>query len=464
MTPAMDLDAERAVLGSVFLVPEVMDDVVTRIETDDFHDQAHRLYFTAMLDLQAKGKPIDAMVIRDQFIRKGQYEQAGGGAYLSKLLNIVPSAANAIFYADIVRDKAIRRNLTLAGLEAIREARDCESAEDAMAAAEAAMFKVSDRTVKQADTLQVGDIFRDVIGRLEAGTPSRETGVQTGYHEVDKYLGGMRAGELLILAGRPSMGKSALAFNIASNVAAQNQGAVMLVSLEMSSTEIADRLLLAESRYDGWRLRENKISADERRELIGVASRISAWPLYIIDTPTTKVRAIAAKARRTKRQKGGLALIVVDYLQLIEPDDAKVPRQEQVAIISRRLKALARELQVPVLCLAQLNRQTETTNDNRPKLSHLRESGAIEQDADVVMFTHRPAYYAAKKAGDHKPDRLAPEIDAEVIIAKQRNGDTGAVNLYWSKHCVRFDNPANKATQERYSEIDRYNNSDHDFT
>jgi replicative DNA helicase len=272
-------------------------------------------------------------------------------------------------------------------------------------------------------------------------------GIETGFTDFDAMTGGLHGSELIILAARPSMGKTALALNVAEHVSMIVQQPTLFVSLEMSSVELADRMLCSIAEVNGQRLRNGTISNDDRRRLVEKAADLSQAPLFVDDSPSRTITEIAAAARRLKR-KSGLSLIVIDYLQLIEPDNAKDQRQEQVAKIARRLKGMARELKVPVLCLAQLNRQAEATKDNRPRLSHLRESGAIEQDADVVMFIHREEYYATN---DDERSQLAGQAD--LIVAKQRNGPTGDVKLTWKKDFTRFCD----ATQRPYDEFEQYN-------
>ena len=270
--------------------------------------------------------------------------------------------------------------------------------------------------------------------------------METGFADLDTLTGGLHNSELVILAARPSMGKTAFAMNIAENVSVNQAVPTLFVSLEMSSLELADRLLCSVGRINGHRLRNGTLPQDERRRLVAIAGKLSQAKLYVDDSPSRTVTEIAAAARRIKRREGRIGLIVIDYLQLIEPDNASDPRQEQVAKIARRLKGLARELEAPVLCLAQVNRQAEDAREHRPRLSHLRESGAIEQDADVVMFVHREEYY---RRGEER-EQFAGQ--AEIIIAKQRNGPIGDVELVWRKEYTRFEDKA----PERLEEFDEY--------
>jgi replicative DNA helicase len=299
----------------------------------------------------------------------------------------------------------------------------------------------------------IRDILDEALDRIDARAKGEHThgGVETLFADFDALTGGLHDSELVILAARPSMGKTALALNIAENVAVKLRTPVMFVSLEMSSIELADRMLCSAARVNGQRLRNGTLSNDDFKRLVKTAGEMSQAPLYVDDSPSRTVTEIAAAARRVRRKCGDkLGLIVVDYLQLIEPDNSKDPRQEQVARITRRLKGLAREMKVPILCLAQLNRQAEDSKDHRPRLSHLRESGAIEQDADVVMFVHREEYY-------HRGDEARQYAgQAEIIVAKQRNGPIGDVEIVWRKEFTRFEDKA----PERLEEFDAYNSGE----
>jgi replicative DNA helicase len=295
----------------------------------------------------------------------------------------------------------------------------------------------------------LNDILHEAMDRMNARMSGNysDDAVATHFQDLDNITGGLHANELIILAARPSMGKTALAMNITENVAMRSEQPVLFVSLEMSKLELCDRLLCSAAKVNGQKLRNGNIGNDERKQLIEKAGEMSSAPLYVDDAPSRTVSEIAASARRIRRREGKLGLIVVDYLQLIEPDNPRDPRQEQVAKMARRLKGLARDLSVPVLCLSQLNRQTEGTGDHRPKLSHLRESGAIEQDADVVMFIHREEYY---QRGDDAEQYAG---QAEIIIAKQRNGPTGEIEMLWQKDFTLFVDKA----PERLQAFDDFN-------
>ncbi len=454
-SPPVDLTAEMAVLGSALLNPDVLNDLTMVIREDDFYDDAHLKLYKHMKEMHDSGRKIDVTLLVSRLKDANDFELVGGAAYLGKLANSVPNAAHAVYYAEIVREKATMRRLIEASSSILRDAYD-ESfeAKELTSQAEQRIFQIQDdRSANSAST--ISDVLKQAMHRINARMKGEQLadGVMTHFTEFDHMTGGLHSGELVILAARPSMGKTAFAMNIAEQVAMQELAPVLFVSLEMSSIELADRLLCSVARVNGSRLRNGSVTQEERQRLLQHASAISQSSLYVDDAPSRTVSEIAAVARRitqteTKKKDGRrLGLIVIDYLQLLEPDNPKDPRQEQVAKIARRLKMLARELEVPVLCLAQLNRQAEEGKDHRPKLSHLRESGAIEQDADVVMFVHREDYYARGEEAD------ALRGNAEIIIAKQRNGPVGDIELLWERDFTRFSNKA----AERYNEFDSSN-------
>jgi replicative DNA helicase len=437
--PPRSLEAERAVIGSLLLLPEACDEVALIIRPEDFYDGAHRAIYTHMLALHDDGKQIDHLLLCQLLRDAGQYESVGGAAYLLELSQEVTTAAHADYYARIVRDKAVLRSLIHASTDIINESFETGiDAREMLARAEQRVFRILD---SKGDTQvrPLKDILHDSLVRIDARIKHKHSfgGLETGLVDFDDLTGGLHGSELVILAARPSMGKTALALNIAENIACSERGpgkAVLMVSLEMSALEVVDRLLCSRARVNSHRLRAGQLKAEDSQRLIETAAEISRAPLYIDDSPSRNMTEIAATARRLKRQDD-LACIIIDYLQLIDPDNPRDPRQEQVARISRRLKGLARELNVPVLCLAQLNRQVEATRDNKPQLSHLRESGAIEQDADVVMFVHREEFYQT-----NQEDRDAVKGQAELLIRKQRNGPTGDIKLTWLHEFTRFEN------------------------
>ena len=429
-------DAERAVLGSILIKPDVCDDVALVVRPEDFFDEAHQILYRHLLELHDGGKRIDTTIVLEKLRTQGDLDRIGGPPLLADVLEAVPHAAHATHYAQIVRDKAILRNLIDAGTDILREAYDeSDEPRQLLARAEEKIFAILERR-SSADAQPIAEVLEDVMVRMDARMKHEHAigGVETGFTDLDTLCGGLHNSELIILAARPSMGKTAFAMNIAEHVAIGQRRPVLFVSLEMACLELADRLLCSSAQVNGHRLRNGTISQEDRRRLVQKSSEIGTAPLYIDDTPGRTLTEIAAVARRLKR-KQELSLVVIDYLQLIEPDNPRDPRQEQVARIARRLKMMSRELDIPVMCLAQLNRQAEVSRDNRPRLNHLRESGAIEQDADVVMFVHREEYYQT-----NDEDRERVKGQAEIIIAKQRNGPIGDVKLLWQHDYTRFVN------------------------
>ena len=451
--PPCNIEAEHCVLGSILILPDVCDEIAVRVQLrpEDFYDEANATLYQHILELQDSGKKIDVTLLIDALERSGEFERIGGPSHLARVTNSVPNAAHALYYAQIVRKKASFRALINASTEILRDAyEEATEAEDALAQAEQKIFAILDGRGSH-EVSNIRDVLQEAMERIDARQKGEHTtgGVLTDYTELDNLTGGLHNSELIVLAARPSMGKTAFALNIAENVAIEQQVPVLFVSLEMSAVELADRLLSAAARVNGQRMRSGTLSKDDHKQLIETADKIYSAPLYIDDSPGRRVNEVAAAARRIKRREGRLGLIAIDYLQLLEPENANDPRQEQVARMTRRLKGLAREMEVPILCLAQLNRQAEASKDNIPRLSHLRESGAIEQDADVVMFVHREEYY---HRGEERQQHAG---DADIIVAKQRNGPIGEVKLLFHKEHTRFVNPA----PERYSQFDDYNAS-----
>lgn len=431
-----NVDAEKAVLGSILLKPDVCDDVSLVLRAEDFSDEAHQLLYRHLMELHNGGKRIDTTIVLEKLRTQGDLERIGGAPLLAEVLETVPHAAHAVHYSQIVRDKSLLRALIDTGTDILRDAYDAvDEPRQLLARAEERIFAILERRAST-DAKSIAKVLEDVMIRMDARMQHDHAigGVETGFTELDTLCGGLHNSELIILAARPSMGKTALAMNIAEHVAIGLQNPVLFVSLEMACLELADRLLCSSAQVNGNRLRNGTISQEDRRRLVQKSAEIGTAPLYIDDTPGRTLTEIAAVARRLKRKKG-LSLVVIDYLQLIEPDNPRDPRQEQVARIARRLKLMSRELEIPVLCLAQLNRQAEASRDNRPRLNHLRESGAIEQDADVVMFVHREEYYLSS---EEEKERVRGQ--AEIIVAKQRNGPTNDVKLLWQQEYTRFVN------------------------
>lgn len=450
--PPQNLDAEKGVLGSILLVPDVCDEVTLIVRPDDFYADAHQRLYRQLLAMHNDGKRIDITLLLERLRKTSELEACGGPAAIAEIISSVPTAANAAYYAQIVRDKAMLRALIEAGTDILRDAyEDTKEPRELVSAAEERVFAIEDRR-SDAGAIESRDLIVEAFARIDARMDRTEgVGVPTGFTDLDNMMGGLHESEFIVLAARPSMGKTALATNIAENVSIRASVPTLFVSLEMARVELAQRMLCSQARVDGNKMRSGFLSKDDRQRLIEASLPIGHAPLFIDDTPTRTVTEIAACARRLKR-KSGLGLIVIDYLQLIQPDDPRDVRQEQVAKMARRLKGLARELKVPVLCLAQLNRQADSGKEgHRPRLSQLRESGAIEQDADVVMFVHREEYYCNTR---EEAQELGLCGKAEIIVAKQRNGPTGDVKVAWVAQYMRFESLSTEQRQtQQYDEF-----------
>ncbi|HAC91811.1 MAG TPA: replicative DNA helicase [Planctomycetaceae bacterium] len=442
--PPCDVSAEMAVLGGILLKPDICDDLALILHSEDFYDDANRKLFAHMADMAERGQRIDITLLVNRLKSAEDYESIGGSAYLARLANSVPNAAHAVYYAEIVRQKSTLRRLIDTGTNILKDAYDeATDPKELLERAERQVLSIQEtRTSQTAESMK--SLLEKAMERIDARMKGEHVigGVDSHFSGYDEQCGGFHNGELLILAARPSMGKTALALNMAENVALLSRKPVLFVSLEMTGGELADRLLCSVARVNGHKLRTGNLSQEERQRLVRKALEISNYPLFVDDSPGRTVGEISAVARRIKKREKSLGLIVIDYLQLIEPDNPKDPRQEQVAKIARRLKGMARSEEVPVLCLSQLNRQAEEGKDHRPRMSQLRESGSIEQDADVVMFVHREEYY---HRGD---DALQYAGQAELIIAKQRNGPVGEIELTWEKDYTRFSDRAPKSHSE----------------
>ena len=444
--------AEKAVLCSALLLPEIFDEIALILRPEDFYDSANACIFRHLKDLHNSEERIDVLLLVERLRAAGDYESIGGAIYIHELGEVESTAAHAVYYARLVAEKAVLRTLILASTDILREAYDPTSEpRQLLSRAEEKIFGILESSTS-GEVTNIHDVLQESLDRIDARMDNQHAfgGLETGFEDFDQLTGGLQKSELLILAARPSMGKTALAMNMAEYVAMHGQVPVLFVSLEMSAIELGDRLLCSVAEVNGNRLRNGTITQDERKQLVKAAADISQSPLFIDDSPSRTMTEIAANARRLKR-RNDLGLIVIDYLQLIDPDNSRDPRQEQVAKIARRLKGLARELEVPVLCLAQLNRQVESAKDNKPQLSHLRESGAIEQDADVVMFVHRDEYYQS-----NEEDREQVRGEADLLIRKQRNGPTGDVKLTWLHDFTRFRSYA----QKPYEEFEAYSNAE----
>lgn len=433
--PPQAIDAEMSVLGATLIESEAFAKVLEILNETCFYKKAHEKIFMAEVQLFEKNEPIDVITVSNQLQAQGELEAVGGSYYLTQLVNSIPSAANVEYYARIVLDKSIKRKLINACSEIIKEAYDDrEEAYDIVDKAEQQVFTLRSGRGKQGFEA-ISPILHQTIDAIEknAARKSGLTGVPSGFTQLDTMLAGFQNSDLIIVAGRPSMGKTAFCLNIARNAAVQGRVPVGIFSLEMASYQLAMRMLCSEAQIDSHKLRTGRLGPEEWPSLSMKVGILAEAPIFIDDTPAQGVLEIRAKARRLKVEHN-LGLIVLDYLQLAHGVGRVESRQQEISQISQSLKALAKELDVPVIALSQLSRAVESRPDKRPMLSDLRESGAIEQDADVVMFVYRPEMYA--------PDDPDTKGIAEIIIGKQRNGPIGMVKLAYRNEYVKFENLA----------------------
>jgi replicative DNA helicase len=435
--PPYNRDAERSVLGSMLRDNRVVNAVVQIVQAEFFYTDAHQKIYQGIVTLTDSSKPADLVTLAEWLNEKKFIEDVGGYAYLAELWDAAPTAANAEYYARIVRDKGVVRNLIHASTEILRDAYDqALPADELLEDAERKILEIAQKgIIGETKTLReaLTEAYQRIDDRARGGHKD-VSGLPTGFIDLDAITAGLQNGELIIIAARPSVGKTAFALSLVRYIAVDERTPVFFVSLEQSRIELAERLLCCHARVDSHKLRKGHLGNEDMQKLIEAGDHLRQATLFLDDSPAQSMLKIAAHARRLKLQHG-LKLVVVDYLQLIEPDNRRDSRQEQVAQISRRLKFLARELNVPVVALAQVNRGSEDRQDHKPRLSDLRESGAIEQDADTVILLHRPERY---EPGQH-------EGLVEVIIGKQRNGPTGEIQLSFVKQYMRFENFAVEA-------------------
>jgi replicative DNA helicase len=437
------LAAEAAVLGSMLIDPECIGDVVEIVERDAFYRIEHRHIFEALISLYEKNKGvgIDAVLLRDELIKNDHLEEAGGVEYIAKILDSVPSSANVAYYAGIVKDKMLLRELITAAGEVLESAyNQTGEPHEVLDEAEQRIFAVTDRNIRSS-----ASVLKDLVARafelIENRQGTHVTGLSTGYYELDDLTCGLQNGEMIIVAGRPSMGKTSLALNIAEHLGLIEKVPIAIFSLEMGRQQLAERFLCSISEIDSQKVRRGMLSDEDYKKLADACAELAEAPIYIDDTSTLTPLELRAKARRL-RSRHNIQCILVDYLQLMHLGSAKTEsRQQEITTISRYLKALARELDVPVIVLSQLNRAPEGREGHRPRMSDLRESGSIEQDADVVILLHREDYYHRGQE-DYEQDNTA-----ELIIAKQRNGPTGTVKLTFREKITRFENAARVGEQ-----------------
>ncbi|HBV97898.1 MAG: DNA helicase [Peptococcaceae bacterium BICA1-7] len=427
-----NIDAEQSVLGALFVERDALYRVARFLKVEDFYLESHRLIYKSFLDLDESGVPPDMVTITDILRQQGSLEKVGGATYVASLAALSPTAANIEHYARIIEEKSLLRSLiTMANRIAGMGYEGGEEAEKLIDEAENMLLELSSRRstagFSPIDRILV-EIFRVIEERYR--NKGKTSGILTGFKDLDRLLCGMQPGDLIIVAGRPAMGKTSFGMTMAHQAAVQNGVPTAVFSLEMSRAQLVQRVLCAEAMVDMQRVRSGYLSDVDWNKLAESAAKLTRTPLFIDDSPGLSVRQVRAKARRLKAEKG-LGLIVIDYLQLMQGSSRTENRQQEIADISRSLKAMAKDLEVPVVALAQLSRSVEQRDKKRPIMSDLRESGSLEQDADVVMFIYREEYY--------KPDTEKKAI-AEIIVAKQRNGPTGSVDLAFLKEYTRFMN------------------------
>ena len=438
-----DDEAEKAVLGAIFIDPAAIADASAEVQPDDFYKRANQLVFQAMLDLSDREDAIDPLTLQDELTKKNQLDDIGGIAYVSELAMATPTATHVTYYAKIVHRKALLRRLISASQKIITTAmQDSDDVTDILDNAESEIMNVSSENNANGFR-NIKDIVNSTIDEInnipEDG--NLVTGLPTGFVELDKMTTGFHDDELVIVAARPGVGKTSFALNVAQYVGLHTDKTVAMFSLEMSGEQLVQRMLASEGLINSQHLRTGQLDEDEWPKLVAASGSLATANIYIDDTPGIKMSEIRAQSRRLAKEKGNLGLIVIDYLQLIEGPHSE-SRQQEVSAISRQLKKLAKELHVPVIALSQLSRSVEQRQDKRPVLSDIRESGSIEQDADIVSFLYRDDYYRDEEEGEENKEVSAEDDngEVEVIIEKNRSGSRGTVKLMFSKPYNRFSN------------------------
>ncbi|ABB14250.1 MULTISPECIES: replicative DNA helicase [Carboxydothermus] len=438
MLPPHNIDAEQAVLGTILSNGESLYKVIEILKPEDFYRESHKLLYQVMLELNEKGEPITILTVTEALKQKGDLERAGGVSYIASLLAMAVPEATLESHAEIIEEKAVLRHLIDLSEKIKRLSYTEKDAESILEEAERLVLEVGMKRNQQSYTA-VREIVYDAIERIEFLYQNRGniTGIPTHFYDLDRMLNGLQKSDLIIVAARPAMGKTSFCLNVAQNAAIKSGVPVAVFSLEMSKEQLVTRMLTSEAMVDQHRVRAGELSDEDWLRLTEVAGILAKAPIYIDDTPGLTIRELRARARRLKQEKN-IGLIIIDYLQLLNGSRRAESRQQEISEISRALKGLAKELDLPVVALSQLSRAVEARQDKRPIMSDLRESGSLEQDADIVMFIYREEYY--------KPDTEKKSI-AEIIIAKQRNGPTGIVELGFLKEFTKFVNLAKKYTE-----------------
>jgi replicative DNA helicase len=432
--PPHAIEAEMCVLASMMLDKELIGEIAGRIDREAFFQADHQIIFDVLLKMYEQNRPVDAILLREELAKRQLLDEVGGNAYLATILNTVPSAAHGLHYAGVVREKALLRQLIAASNDVLRDAyAPHEQAELVLDKAEKRIFEIAQKKIGNA-MVPMETVLHEVFEMIEN---RGQRGLETGFFDLDDMMNGLQNGEMVIVAARPSMGKTAFAMNLIEHISADTLLPTAVFSLEMSKQQLAQRMLCSRGQIDAHKLRKGMLQSHEYAHLANVVGELAKAPIWVDDTPGLTPLDLRAKARRLKLQHD-IKCVMVDYMQLMD-NPGPESRQQQISEISRGIKAVARELNIPVICLSQLNRQSEGRDGHRPRMSDLRESGSIEQDADVIMLLHREDYYRMSEP-DFVPDNIA-----EVIIAKQRNGPTGTVKLTFHNKTTRFENLATQA-------------------
>lgn len=435
--PPQNIEAEQSILGAILIDNEALPKALEIIDSEDFYKQSHRKIFRAMVELFDRNEPIDLITLTDYMKRSDDLDAVGGVSYLSSLVNMVPTAANIKYHSKIIREKSLLRSLLRSATEiASKVYEDNLEAEDMVDYAEKSIFDISDKRVKTS-FFTLKEVIKSSFEMIEHLYDKKETitGIPSGFSDLDGLTTGFQKGDLIVVGGRPSMGKTAFALNIAQHVGLESREPVAIFSLEMAKEQLAFRMLCSEAMVNSNSIRKGFIKKEDWHKLTGAASKLTGAPIFIDDSSGITVLELRAKARRLKMEHG-LSLVIVDYLQLMRGKGSFERREQEISDISRSLKALAKELSIPVIAVSQLNRSVEQRRPPTPILADLRESGAIEQDADVILFLYRDEVY--------NKDTPANKGQAELIIAKQRNGPIGRVNLTFNASCTRFLNRADR--------------------
>ncbi len=432
--PPHSVESEQSILGSILLDKDAIITVTETIQPEDFYKQAHKIIYECMMKLNNKSEPIDLITLTEELKKQGHLEDVGGISYITSLSTIVPTTSNVKYYADIVKEKSVLRKLIKVSNDILNLGYDSSTkVEDILEKAEKQIFDISQEKSSE-DFKPINSVLMDAYDMIEKLYTNKEdiTGITTGFEDLNNKTNGLQRTDLILIAARPAMGKTAFSLNLVQNAALKGSASVAVFSLEMSKEQLVQRMLAAQSHVELKKIKNGSLDENDWPRIIDAMSVLSNANIYIDDTPGIKISELRSKCRKLKIEKG-LDLILIDYLQLMEGEGSNESRQQEISKISRSLKIIAKELNCPVIALSQLSRAPEQRADHRPMLSDLRESGAIEQDADIVMFLYRDEYY--------HPDSERKNI-GEIIISKNRHGETGSVELVWLGEIQKFANKA----------------------